>query len=142
MDFLLPAQYTKQDQDQTVLLPCYARAPLPSFLLTGRFGQVKLLEGRGLGSLLLRDFLSQAVEAPPLPSITNAVQLLEEIGALTPKTEKLTLLGSHLASLPLPPRVSKMLLYGILFHVLDPLLTVACCIAYRSASEVDVSLVS
>ena len=82
---------------------------------------------------MLRDFLSQAVEPPPLPSIKNAVQLLEEIGALTPKSEKLTLLGSHLATLPLPPRVSKMLLYGILFSVLDPLLTVACCIAYRSA---------
>ena len=37
----------------------------------------------------------------------------------------------HLAALPLPPRVGKMLLYGILFEVLDPILTVACCMAYR-----------
>lgn len=93
--------------------------------------QVKLLEGRGFGSLLLQDFLSQAVEPPPIPSIKNAVQLLEEIGALVPKTEKLTLLGRHLATLPLPPRVSKMLLYGVLFGVLDPILTAACSIAYR-----------
>lgn len=97
-----------------------------------QFFQVKLLEGQGFeGSLMLKDFLGKAVEPPPIPSIKNAVQLLEEIGALVPKTEKLTLLGRHLASLPLPPRVSKMLLYGILFGVLDPLLTVACCIAYR-----------
>ena len=55
--------------------------------------QVKLLEGRGFGSLLLAEFLAQAVEPPPLPSIKNAIQLLEDIGALEPQTEKLTLLG-------------------------------------------------
>jgi hypothetical protein len=31
-----------------------------------------------------------------------------------------------LAALPLPPIAGKMLLYGILFGVLDPVLTVAC----------------
>jgi len=39
--------------------------------------------------------------------------------------------GRHLAALPLPPRVGKMLLYGALFGCLDPVLTVACCMAYR-----------
>ncbi len=41
------------------------------------------------------------------------------------------MLGRHLAALPLPPRVGKMLLYGVLFGCLDPVLTVACCMAYR-----------
>ena len=36
-------------------------------------------------------------------------------------------LGRHLAALPLPPRIGKMLLYGCL----DPILTVTCCMAYR-----------
>ena len=109
------------------------RAPMKALLSPIRVlpVQVKVLEGRGFGSLLLADFLSKAVEPPPAPSIKNAVQLLEEIGALVPKTEALTLLGQHIATLPLPPRVSKMLLYGILFNVLDPILTIACCIAYR-----------
>jgi len=92
---------------------------------------VKLLEGKGFGSLMLADFLANAVEAPPAASVKNAVRLLEDIGALAPVTEALTPLGRHLAGLPLPPRVSKMLLYAILFGVLDPVLTVACCIAYR-----------
>jgi HrpA-like RNA helicase len=95
---------------------------------------VKLLEGKEFGSLMLGEFLAKAVEAPPAASVKNAVQLLENLGALTPVTEALTPLGRHLASLPLPPRVSKMLLYAILFGVLDPILTVACCIAYRLAS--------
>lgn len=41
------------------------------------------------------------------------------------------MLGRHLAALPLPPRIGKMLLYGVLFGCLDPVLTVACCMAYR-----------
>ena len=60
----------------------------------------------------------------PLP------QLLEDIGALN-EQEHLTSLGRHLAALPLPPALGKMLLYGVLFSCLDPVLTVACCMAYR-----------
>lgn len=64
-------------------------------------------------------------------AVKNAVQLLEDIGALQPDSEELTVLGRHLAALPLPPRIGKLLLYGILFNCLDPVLTVACCMAYR-----------
>lgn len=45
--------------------------------------------------------------------------------------ERLTSLGRHLAALPLPPALGKMLLYGVLFSCLDPVLTVACVMAYR-----------
>ena len=58
------------------------------------------------------------------------MQLLEAIGALTER-EELTSLGRHLAALPLPPALGKLLLYGVLFKVLDPVLTVACCMSYR-----------
>jgi len=51
--------------------------------------------------------------------------------------ERLTLLGRHLAALPLPPRVGKLLLYGVLFRCLDPVLTIACAMAFRCG---DVSL--
>lgn len=33
----------------------------------------------------------------------------------------------------LHPAAGKMLLYGVLFSCLDPVLTVACCMAYRCA---------
>lgn len=53
-------------------------------------------------------------------------------GALD-ESEALTTLGHHLAALPLPPALGKMLLYGCIFGVLDPVLTVACSLAYRCA---------
>jgi HrpA-like RNA helicase len=61
-------------------------------------------------------------------------QLLEDIGALDER-ERLTSLGRHLAALPLPPALGKMLLYACLFGCLDPVLTVACCMAYRLGRE-------
>jgi ATP-dependent RNA helicase DHX36 len=64
------------------------------------------------------------------PPPCNRVQLLEDIGALDER-EHLTSLGRHLAALPLPPALGKMLLYACLFSCLDPVLTVACCMAYR-----------
>ena len=45
--------------------------------------------------------------------------------------EGLTQLGRHLAALPLPPRVGKLILYGVLFRCLDPVLTIACAMSYR-----------
>jgi HrpA-like RNA helicase len=67
-------------------------------------------------------------------AVSQAVVLLEDIGALEEGSQALTVLGRHLAALPLPPRIGKLLLYGILFRCLDPLLTVACCMAYRCAT--------
>ena len=93
--------------------------------------QAKLLNSNNGSSIKLADFLSKAVEPPPAASVKGAVRLLEEIGALEPQTERLTQLGRNLANLPLPPRLGKMLLYSILFGVLDTLLTIACCISYR-----------
>lgn len=54
----------------------------------------------------------------------------QDIGALDDE-ENLTILGRHLASMPLPPQLGKLLMYGVLFSCLDPLLTVACSMAYR-----------
>jgi HrpA-like RNA helicase len=72
---------------------------------------------------------------PPPPTPTaHLPQLLEDIGALN-EQEHLTSLGRHLAALPLPPALGKMLLYGVLFSCLDPILTVACCMAYRWGSK-------
>ena len=48
-----------------------------------------------------------------------------------PGTEGLTQLGRHLAALPLQPAAGKLLLYGLLFRCLDPMLTIACGLAYR-----------
>ncbi len=92
---------------------------------------MKLLESSGFNHTSIAEFLDKAVEPPPAVSVANAVQLLQDIGALEAPGERLTVLGRHLAALPLPPRIGKMLLYGVLFGCLDPILTVSCCMAYR-----------
>lgn len=96
--------------------------------------QVKLLEGAGSGPSVAA-FLGRAVEPPVEAAVKNALRLLEDIGAIQEETEALTKLGRHLAALPLPPRVGKMLLFGVMFGCLDPILTVACCMAYRCAPK-------
>lgn len=109
---------------QEFQLPEIQRSPLDEMGL-----QVKLLEKPG-DSIGIASFLSKAVE-PPIPqAVTVAIQLLKDIGALNDQ-EHLTSLGRHLAALPLPPTLGKLLLYGVLFNCLDPVLTVACFLAYR-----------
>lgn len=46
--------------------------------------------------------------------------------------ETLTPLGHTLASLPMAPQLGKVVVYGILLGCLDPALTLACSMAYRS----------
>uniref|UniRef100_A0A7S3XH27 RNA helicase n=1 Tax=Picocystis salinarum TaxID=88271 RepID=A0A7S3XH27_9CHLO len=114
-------------------LPELKRSPLDELAL-----QVKLLQqgalarsitiSRGIGGI--EGFLQMAIEPPVSQAVTAAVQLLIDIGALT-SNEELTFLGRHLANLPLPPQVGKMLLFAVLFQCLDPVLTLACGTAYR-----------
>ncbi|KAK9814740.1 hypothetical protein WJX72_010718 [[Myrmecia] bisecta] len=119
--------YSKQRSEALAAfqLPELKRSPLDEMCL-----QVKLLDGLAKGRSVAA-FLAKAVEPPADAAVNNAVRLLETIGALEEGTEALTVLGRHLAALPLPPRVGKMLLYGLLFGCLDPILTVACSMAYR-----------
>ena len=122
-------------------LPELQRSPLDELCL-----QVKLLERRGFAEAAsAAAFLAKAAEPPPSAAVANALRLLEAIGAITPpaaegggggekhhqRGERLTTLGRHLAALPLAPAVGKLVLYGVLFRCLDPVLTVACCLAYR-----------
>jgi ATP-dependent RNA helicase DHX36 len=100
--------------------PELLRTPLEELCLS-----IKLLE---LGSVTL--FLSKAIQSPPMVSIKNALDLLNRLGALDEK-EHLTTLGTFLATLPMDPRLGKMILYGAIFQCLDPILTIAACLSYR-----------
>jgi HrpA-like RNA helicase len=88
--------------------------------------QVKLLDS----NCSITSFLSKAIDPPNELSITNAIRLLQDIGALT-SDEKLTELGKQLGALPVHPSTSKMLLLGILLNCLDPALTIACAAGFR-----------
>ena len=55
----------------------------------------------------------------------------DKVGALD-DAEELTALGHHLAALPVDVRVGKLLLLGASFGCLDPILTIAAALSYKS----------
>ena len=58
-------------------------------------------------------------------NIKDSVDLLVAIGAFD-RDERVTSLGEVLARLPLHPQLGKMLLYGVLFKCVDPILSIVC----------------
>ena len=101
--------------------PEILRTPLDALCL-----QIKIL---GLGDI--RKFLSMAIEPPPEGAIASALKSLHELDAVDSKDE-LTALGHHLAELPVDARLGKMMLYGAMFSCLDPILTIAAGVGFRS----------
>ncbi|KAF2986805.1 hypothetical protein EK904_004766 [Melospiza melodia maxima] len=76
------------------------------------------------------DFLMKAPDPPPALIVKNALQMLKTIDAMDP-WENLTELGYHLTELPVEPHLGKMLLCAVVLKCLDPVLTIACALAYR-----------
>lgn len=105
-------------------LPEMLRASLESIAL-----KIKVLK---LGSIA--SFLQKAIEPPPLAALTHVVRSLVALSALRVEgeTEELTPLGFHLAGLPVDPRIGKLMLLGSVFQCVDPILTVAASISFRS----------
>jgi ATP-dependent RNA helicase DHX36 len=69
----------------------------------------------------ISDFLAQALEPPNPKNVKTAVSTLQSIEALT-ENEDLTPLGELLATLPVEPAMGKMIVLGIIFRCLDPIL--------------------
>lgn len=46
--------------------------------------------------------------------------------------ESLTALGAHLANLPVDVHIGKMILFGAIFRCLDPVLTIAAALSFKS----------
>ncbi|XP_048582367.1 ATP-dependent DNA/RNA helicase DHX36 isoform X2 [Nematostella vectensis] len=101
-------------------LPEMLRTPLEELCL-----QIKILK---LG--MVREFLSKALQPPEPLAVQNALDVLAQLNALDTK-ENLTPLGYHLASLPVDPRIGKMILFGAILSCLDPVLTVASTLGFR-----------
>ncbi|XP_077146608.1 3'-5' RNA helicase YTHDC2 [Ranitomeya variabilis] len=78
----------------------------------------------------IADFLMKAPEPPPALIVRNAVQMLKTIDAMD-SWEDLTEVGYHLADLPVEPHLGKMVLCAVVLKCLDPILTIACALAYR-----------
>lgn len=70
------------------------------------------------------DFLADAIDPPNPVSVKEALTRLVDLGALTPDHANLTALGNLLASMPVHPALGKMIVLGIMFKCLDPVLVI------------------
>ncbi|XP_053396236.1 putative ATP-dependent RNA helicase DHX57 [Mercenaria mercenaria] len=75
--------------------------------------------------------LHKLPEPPEYEAITSAIKRLEVLGALDSHGE-LTPLGYHLGTLPVDVRIGKLMLLGAIFRCLDPALTIAACLSFKS----------
>lgn len=76
-------------------------------------------------------FLDEAIESPSRTAVTSAVENLKSISAFT-NDEKLTPLGRVLSKLPVHPSLGKMILLGVIFRCLDPMLVLGSMDGERS----------
>ncbi|KAL4694120.1 hypothetical protein H8959_013385 [Pygathrix nigripes] len=105
-------------------LPEIQRVPLEQLCL-----RIKILEMFSAHNL--QSVFSRLIEPPHADSLRASKIRLRDLGALTPD-EKLTPLGYHLASLPVDVRIGKLMLFGSIFRCLDPALTIAASLAFKS----------
>jgi ATP-dependent RNA helicase A len=105
------ARYERLDNHAT---PEIFRTPLLELALS-----IKLLR---LGDI--KEFLSKAIEPPPLDAVAEAIIALIEMNAFDEQCE-LTPLGKILARLPIEPRLGKMIVLGCVFFLGDAACTVA-----------------
>lgn len=94
-------------------------------------------------------FLARALTPPSAVAMKSSLKLLEELGAvecqwqasfdesgtcasLAETTTELTALGFHLATLPVEPRIGKLIIYGALFGCIEPALTIAASMSSKS----------
>ncbi|KAB7505156.1 Dosage compensation regulator [Armadillidium nasatum] len=110
-------RYAKLDEHMT---PEMFRTPLHEIALS-----IKLLR---LGSI--GEFLSKAIEPPPIDAVIEAEVTLREMKCLD-AIDELTPLGRILARLPVEPRLGKMVILGCIFNCGDAMCTVA---AHNSTS--------
>nr|POF18559.1 atp-dependent rna helicase dhx36 [Quercus suber] len=103
----------RRDSLRAVGLPELLRSDLQETCLS--------IKARGFQGRV-EEFLSQAIE-PPLPAaVSSALENLKAIEAFT-EDEQLTDLGEILSCLPIHPTLGKMIILGIIFRALDPILT-------------------
>lgn len=81
-----------------------------------------------------QEFLNQAPQPPSSDSVRAAVEVLHQVGAVIADNEgeRLTPLGLHLAKLPVDVRIGKMMIFGVLFCCIEPVLTIAASLSSKS----------
>eukprot|EP00051_Salpingoeca_urceolata_P013946 m.176717 g.176717 ORF g.176717 m.176717 type:complete len:1482 (-) comp17950_c0_seq3:91-4536(-) len=79
----------------------------------------------------VQHFLLTLLDCPSTESVKSALGTLHDISALD-KQGNITALGRHLAAIPCDVRIAKLLIFGAMLQCLDPVLSMACCLSYKS----------
>ena len=118
----------------------YTRARYESF----RYDRVSEITRKPLDNLCLwirmlapegssiDDYFSLAPEQPRPFSVKVAVTFLKALEALTHETADITELGFMMLNLPVEAKLAKLLLLGVAFRCLDPILTIASALVVQN----------
>ncbi|KAJ3133163.1 hypothetical protein HK100_004618 [Physocladia obscura] len=120
--FKLFSKTLEKNEMSVNAVPEILRVPLEQLCLT--------LKAMGVSEV--EEFLGQAVDPPPTINILNAVTLLKDLNAIDSISGNLTALGKHMATIPADLRISKMLIFGCIFHCISPVLTIAAILSSKS----------
>ncbi|XP_071787163.1 putative ATP-dependent RNA helicase DHX57 [Asterias amurensis] len=122
--FHLYSKHTYDEHLREQPIPEIQRIPLEQLVL-----RIKILEIFKRQSV--QDVLSNLLEPPPVSNTQDSILRLQNLGALD-LSQALTPLGFHLASLPVDVRIGKLMLFGAIFRCLDPVLTIAASLSFKS----------
>ncbi|KAI1183623.1 P-loop containing nucleoside triphosphate hydrolase protein [Nemania serpens] len=81
--------------------------------------------------LPIGELLSQVLEPPPPATVALAVQRLKSLGAID-KNDNILPLGRVLALLPVHPSLGKMIVLGIIFRCLSPMIVLGSAVGERN----------
>lgn len=79
----------------------------------------------------VREFLAAAIEPPAPEAVDTSMNHLVNLDAFT-EDEKITPLGRLLAALPVHPSLGKMIVLGVMFRCLDPMIVLGAAAAERA----------
>lgn len=80
--------------------------------------------------ILLHQFLNRCIQPPPKAVIDCSVEYLKQIGAFH-NDESLTPWGNVMGKMPVEPRLTKMLMFGLAFNCIEPVVTIVSFISLR-----------
>ncbi|MBW0487030.1 hypothetical protein O181_026745 [Austropuccinia psidii MF-1] len=117
--------YTKDCDEYE--MPKYTEPEISRMPLETIFLQIKAIRDQED----VATYLQKALTPPPKLAIDHAIETLEVVGAF--QNGELTALGKHLSQLPIDLRLGKLLIFGTIFRVLEPTLTLAAMLSVNKS---------
>ncbi|KAF2725092.1 hypothetical protein K431DRAFT_240048, partial [Polychaeton citri CBS 116435] len=107
------------------------RTDLQDTCLAVKAHQMVMTSSTGGSLPSVADFLAEAIEPPSASAVASAIASLKAMEAFT-SDERLTDLGRMLSEFPLHPTLGKLVVLGIIFRCLDPMIVIGAAGATNS----------